>query len=393
MRMFKQPKKVLVLPFTLGVCVMLAYFSPVHAAATPTITGMLSGTDSLESPTASGEFTLVGDMLHAEINVKGSVPPASVSMHGIAESSWAAPRIFSFSSAGDSPQSGYNFSGDFILSPRQSSDLLAGQWYVYIASRTAINRTIRFHIIPGGPGDVQFTSQLIYTNATPPSPDPSFATGSFELTKQPFSGFTTKQIVLGCSIQYYGYLDLPFGPSAFIQGPVNGTNQTIFILNVPFPPPPRIGFGPHEFSQAIPQDSFSGAFVLSERQKEDLLKGSWSVCMNIGVTGSPSYQYAIRGQILPVDSDNDGVPDYRDFYPNTPPGEVVNSLGGSIDQICPCDANWRNHGEYVARIQNTVLEFEKDRLITATQGLVIFQQAENSDCGKHSVGWFYLNRE
>jgi len=137
---------------------------------------------------------------------------------------------------------------------------------------------------------------------------------------------------------------------------------------------------------------YFGSFVLNDQQEEDLLNGRWSVVFDIGVNGSPTNQYTILGQILPVDSDNDGVPDYRDFYPNTPAGEPVNSLGGSIDQICPCDANWKIHAEYVTRMENTILEFENDGLITAVQGRAILQQARHSDCGERSLGWLFPNR-
>jgi len=45
--------------------------------------------------------------------------------------------------------------------------------------------------------------------------------------------------------------------------------------------------------------------------------------------------YEIRGQILPLDSDSDGVPDYLEQCPDTPAGAVVDMNGCRIDHAEP----------------------------------------------------------
>ena len=90
----------------------------------------------------------------------------------------------------------------------------------------------------------------------------------------------------------------------------------------------------------------------------------------------------LRGQILPVDSDHDGVPDYRDLCPDTPPGAIVNADGCSIDQLCPCDGPWKNHGEYVNALKDVSATFLQAGLITEEERQALVRQAAASDCGK-----------
>jgi hypothetical protein len=82
------------------------------------------------------------------------------------------------------------------------------------------------------------------------------------------------------------------------------------------------------------------------------------------------------------DSDGDGVPDSRDRCPNTPPGAVVNSDGCSIRQLCPCDGDWSNHGDYVRRMLEVVWSFYHEGLITAGERRALIREAARSDCGK-----------
>jgi hypothetical protein len=95
----------------------------------------------------------------------------------------------------------------------------------------------------------------------------------------------------------------------------------------------------------------------------------------------PPVQF-LRGQILPVDSDHDGVPDYRDLCPDTPLGSIVNADGCSIDQLCPCDGPWKNHGEYVNALKAVSGTFLETGLITEAERRALVRQAAASDCGK-----------
>ena len=84
-----------------------------------------------------------------------------------------------------------------------------------------------------------------------------------------------------------------------------------------------------------------------------------------------------------LDSDHDGVWDYLDQCPNTPPGEVVDTNGCSICQLCPCNGPWKNHGEYVKAVESVSARFVREGRITEQQRAAIVKQAASSDCGKH----------
>ena len=82
------------------------------------------------------------------------------------------------------------------------------------------------------------------------------------------------------------------------------------------------------------------------------------------------------------DSDGDGVPDSRDFCPNTPPGEVVDTNGCSISQLVPCDAQWKNHGEYVRSVVEVASRFAQAGLMTVAEKNIVVSKAANASCGK-----------
>jgi hypothetical protein len=89
-----------------------------------------------------------------------------------------------------------------------------------------------------------------------------------------------------------------------------------------------------------------------------------------------------RGQITLLDSDSDGVPDFQDQCPNTHAGAIINSNGCSIEQLCPCEGPWRNHGEFLNCMRNVLREFSHAGLITIQQHHQLFRAAAESNCGK-----------
>jgi hypothetical protein len=82
------------------------------------------------------------------------------------------------------------------------------------------------------------------------------------------------------------------------------------------------------------------------------------------------------------DSDGDGVGDASDLCPGTGPGEAVNSNGCSIAQLSPCNADWRNHGEYVSSLAHTAEEFLETGLITEEEKDAVIAEGARSGCGK-----------
>ncbi len=82
------------------------------------------------------------------------------------------------------------------------------------------------------------------------------------------------------------------------------------------------------------------------------------------------------------DSDGDGVLDEEDACPDTEEGALVDEFGCSIDQYCPCDDDWKNHGAYVNCVAHTAEEFLEAGLITEAEKDAIVSAAARSDCGK-----------
>ena len=85
------------------------------------------------------------------------------------------------------------------------------------------------------------------------------------------------------------------------------------------------------------------------------------------------------------DADGDGVPDEEDECENTGPGEIVDETGCSINDLCPCDDPWRNHGAYVTCVVRAAHDFFRAGLITGKEKGEIISEAARSDCGKRNV--------
>jgi len=62
-------------------------------------------------------------------------------------------------------------------------------------------------------------------------------------------------------------------------------------------------------------------------------------------------------------------------------GDVVNESGCSIDQLCPCDNDWKNHGKYVSCVSHATGDFVAAGLIDINETGQIVSDAAQSDCG------------
>jgi hypothetical protein len=82
-----------------------------------------------------------------------------------------------------------------------------------------------------------------------------------------------------------------------------------------------------------------------------------------------------------TDSDADGVSDELDACLGTPPDEPVLANGCSVDQMCPCDNPWKNHGAYVKCVAHTTSELVDDGVITEEEKDAIVSAAGSSTCG------------
>lgn len=131
-----------------------------------------------------------------------------------------------------------------------------------------------------------------------------------------------------------------------------------------------------------------GMISLQPEHIPELLGGLWfaSQLVRAGPQHRPPLpdEVEIRGQIFLLDSDVDGVPDYLDHCPNTVSDSIVNRDGCSIDQLCPCEAPWKNHGEFVNCMKDVLRQFINDTLISFEASRLLFQWATESDCGKRN---------
>jgi hypothetical protein len=76
------------------------------------------------------------------------------------------------------------------------------------------------------------------------------------------------------------------------------------------------------------------------------------------------------------------VPVGTDACPGTAAGAVVDDVGCSVDQLCPCENEWKNHGQYVSCVSNATNELVEAGIITEDEAGVIKSAAGKSDCGK-----------
>jgi hypothetical protein len=89
------------------------------------------------------------------------------------------------------------------------------------------------------------------------------------------------------------------------------------------------------------------------------------------------------GDVCDADVDGDGVENAIDQCSWSQPGDVVHPMSGcSIDDLCPCESSWKNHGAFVSCVARTAKEFVKLGLITQEQKAEIVAEAAASGCGK-----------
>jgi hypothetical protein len=125
-----------------------------------------------------------------------------------------------------------------------------------------------------------------------------------------------------------------------------------------------------------------GDLPITDFSISGLLSGLWRITAVFKPSSDPESWIVLRGQILAVDTDGDGVSDYLDACPSTPIGAGVNTSGCSIEQLVPCDGPWTNHGEYLQSLRMVTANFLADGVITQQERRAIMKEGEKSDCGK-----------
>jgi len=259
------------------------------------------------------------------------------------------------------------FDGEFDLTDEQVSQLRAGLWYMLV------NDTRRAQILYSGTCGftevkaIQFESLI--EGWIPPEGHGWIRWG------RATCGLT------GNTFTYDLTMPSAFMPLlAFIAVPTathNHRDRHVFDLGtlncVPLentnPPPDAAGL---EF---LPRCRARGALCLSDEQVAALLGGLWNFRISAG-------NWPISGGFFPVDSDHDGVPDYLDQCAATVTNSLVNTNGCSLEDLCPCDGPWKNHGDYLKCLKDTTRDFQRAGLITEKERKALMKQGERSDCGK-----------
>src|ERR1051326_3356627 len=233
-----------------------------------------------------------------------------------------------------------------------------------------------------GQGSIQLHATLTGTNEVPPNDNFLTATASFALGNPDFQP--------GVSNAFQGYVSFlgfsflfPFSGFQISEITLQdeGGNPIANLL----PPRPKAWVGGTS-GQPLPiigYAEFFGPIVLGPDQAAEVLAGHWFIHVSaLASLNGNDFQVAIRGRILPVDSDGDGVPDYLDQCPGTPAGAVVDAHGCTIEQLCPCNAQWQGHGDYVTCVSRAAESFRQAALISPGAQRAISQAAAASDCGK-----------
>ena len=85
--------------------------------------------------------------------------------------------------------------------------------------------------------------------------------------------------------------------------------------------------------------------------------------------------------VVVTDTDEDGVLDEDDECPETAPDAPVFENGCSVEQECPCEEAWKNHGAYVSCVAHASEELLELGVITEVEKDALCSAAGRSDCG------------
>ena len=105
-------------------------------------------------------------------------------------------------------------------------------------------------------------------------------------------------------------------------------------------------------------------------------------CPDIANPDQEDFDEDGTGDACDDDIDGDEVLNDYDECEDTPVEEIVDSYGCSIEQLVPCDGDWKNHGKYVSTLAKTANSFVNQGLITEDEKDALMEEKASSDCGK-----------
>ena len=82
-----------------------------------------------------------------------------------------------------------------------------------------------------------------------------------------------------------------------------------------------------------------------------------------------------------TDTDGDGNGDACDACPLDNPDDPDNNGVCGLQEVCPCDADWKNHGEYVVCVVNDTKEQVRLGTLSAAERGAKISAAAASSCG------------
>ena len=370
----------------LRILILLAWVVTAQAQGTLKFSARLTGADEVppnNDPTiGTGTFWLTGDSLSFLVNIPavtftaqsayiqgpalpGAEAPIVFDLGGPvfhSGNSLGAPPFYSFGSPASPPFG----AGPFTLTEEQIVQLESGLCYVHVTSFTQPDGQLRGQILLSH----QFTVCLRGSNEVPPNTEQTVGKATFTLTGHvldfyvaiPAESFVTTGGTINGPALAGSNGPIIFDLGAFLCHDGGSTGDPPFCESAS-PGAVLVGAGP---------------FRLTDEQLTQLQDALWYV----NITSAMHPNGALRGQMLPADGDGDGVPDDQDECPNTAPGAVVDANGCSLDQLCPCDGNWRSHAQYLSCLIRVTRQFQRQGLITASERRAIVREALRSDCGK-----------
>lgn len=282
-------------------------------------------------------FLLQSNVLSYSMTIDPDFHPASAGIFGPANPSSNSKHRVSWLNITDAAEDG-TYNGSILLRRIALLRLLTGRLYVNLISEQFPKGELRGAILPDGPPE--FVASLTMTNRHVSSFNP----GDDDVARFEMGSAATEFYIPG----YFWWSNA----TVEIMGPSNTRGEPVPDIPVTLEPPGPTNPGPGE-SGLIPMSDV-GYYNIVHRK----------VSVNSTIPGIP----AVQARILPEDGDGNGIPDYVDAY---------------LEQVCPCEADWKNHQLYLASMRDVVLHFAVNGIITWSEARAILREARQSTCGQN----------
>ena len=106
---------------------------------------------------------------------------------------------------------------------------------------------------------------------------------------------------------------------------------------------------------------------------------------NLNLGDSPTYSVQIKRRVPPAEGQTTGIQLtslFKAKITSIMKVEAADSAEDLVAVVCPCDDDWKNHGDYVKCVTQTAKEYAAEGLIDKNKKDVIVSKAAKRDCGK-----------